>query len=346
MSGERTAGQVKCVVWDLDGTVWDGVLLEDQQVVVRDEVVKIIRGLDELGVLHSISSKNDHDLAMARLRAAGIADYFLYPQINWNPKSESVKEIATALNIGIDALAFVDDQPFELAEVAHAHPGVLCVPADDIARAVQRTEFRPRFVTSESGQRRLMYVTAAERDSAERDFTGTSEDFLATLNMRLRIHEPGPEDLQRAEELTVRTNQLNSTGRTFSYSELDALRHSPDHLLLVAGLEDRFGTYGKIGLALIEKAKPDWKLSMLLVSCRVVSRGIGTVLLNHVMRLASDNGAPLIAEFVPTGRNRMMFVTYMFAGFREVGRSGDATLLRAPDVPVQAVPAYLTLEVG
>ncbi len=345
-SGAGLPGQVKCVVWDLDGTIWDGVLLEDAQVVVRDEVVEVIRALDQLGVLHSISSKNDHDLAMARLRAAGIADYFLYPQINWQPKSESVRQIATALNIGIDALAFVDDQPFELAEVAHAHPSVLCVPADDIVAAAQWPQFRPRFVTSESAQRRLMYVTAEQRDNAERDFTGAPADFLATLQMRLRIHEPGPEDLQRAEELTVRTNQLNSTGRTFSYSELEALRRSPDHLLLVAALDDRFGSYGKIGLAVIEKAKPAWKLSLLLVSCRVVSRGVGTVLLHHIMRLASENGEPLVAEFVPTGRNRMMFVTYMFAGFRDVGRSGDATLLRAPDVPVQAVPAYLTLEVG
>jgi FkbH-like protein len=339
-------GHVKCVVWDLDGTIWDGVLLEDPEVTVREPIIDVIRELDEQGVLHSISSKNDHDLAMARLRQAGLADYFLYPQINWGPKSESIRQIATSLNIGIDALAFVDDQPVELAEVRHAHPDVRCVSADDIVEEVRRPEFRPRFVTSESRERRRMYAASAERDSVERDFVGTSEEFLATLQMRLRISEAGEEDLQRAEELTVRTNQLNSTGRTLSYEELDALRSSPRHLLLVAALDDKFGSYGKIGLAVVEKARPRWKLSLLLMSCRVVSRGVGTVLLNHVMRLARDDGADLIAEFLPTGRNRMMFVTYMFAGFRDVGREGEAVLLRAPLDHIQPVPPYLTLEIG
>jgi FkbH-like protein len=339
-------GRVKCVVWDLDGTVWDGVLLEDPEVTVRDSVVDVIRKLDQQGILHSVSSKNDHDLAMARLRQAGLADYFLCPQINWGPKSESIRHIAASLNIGIDALAFVDDQPAELAEVRHAHPEVRCVPAEDIAEVACGPEFRPRFVTSESRERRRMYQASAERDSAERDFTGPPEEFLATLQMRLRISEADEDDLQRAEELTIRTNQLNSTGRTYSYEELDALRGSPRHLLLVVCLDDKFGSYGKIGLAVVEKARPSWRLSLLLMSCRVVSRGVGTVLLNHVMRLAAAAGAELIAEFLPTGRNRMMFVTYMFAGFQEAGRDGEVMLLRAPLDRIQPVPAYLTLEIA
>lgn len=345
-AGQGKPGQVKCVVWDLDDTVWDGVLLEDPEVTVRDSVVAVIKELDEQGIVHSVSSKNDHDLAMARLRQAGLADYFLYPQINWGPKSESIRQIARLLNIGIDALAFVDDQPAELAEVRYAHPGVRCVPAQEIAEAVRGPEFRPRFVTSESRLRRRMYQAGAERDSAERDFTGTPDDFLATLQMRLRISEAAEDDLQRAEELTIRTNQLNSTGRTMSYEELDALRGSPRHLLLVASLDDKFGSYGKIGLAVVEKGRPDWRLRLLLMSCRVVSRGVGTVLLNHVMRLAAAEEAGLVAEFLPTGRNRMMFVTYMFAGFREIGQEGEVTLLRAPLDRIQPVPAYLTLETG
>lgn len=344
--GQGKPGQVKCVVWDLDGTIWDGVLLEDPRVTVRDSVVAVIKELDELGILHSVSSKNDHDLAMARLREVGLADYFLYPQINWGPKSESIRRIAESLNIGIDALAFVDDQPAELAEVRHAHPGVRCVPAEDVLAAVRGREFRPRFVTSESRERRRMYQASAVRDTIERDFTGTSDEFLATLQMRLRISEVGEDDLQRAEELTIRTNQLNSTGRALSYEELDALRGSPDHLLLVASLDDKFGSYGKIGLVVADKGQPDWRLRLLLMSCRVVSRGVGTVLLNHVMRLAAAEGAGLVADFVPTGRNRMMFVTYMFAGFHEVGKDGEVVLLRAPLDRIQPVPAYLSLEVG
>ena len=135
-----------------------------------------------------------------------------------------------------------------------------------------------------------MYRGQIVRARLESEFVGTSEEFLASLDMVFTIARAGREDLQRAEELTVRTNQLNSTGRTYSYEELDELRHSPDHLLLVASLTDRFGGYGKIGLALVEKDGDVWQLRMLLMSCRVMSRGVGTILLNHVMRLAAGGG--------------------------------------------------------
>ncbi|WP_103500191.1 MULTISPECIES: HAD family hydrolase [unclassified Streptomyces] len=338
-------GQIKCVVWDLDNTLWDGTLLEDETVTVRPEVVAEIRRLDELGVLHSVASRNDHDHAMERLRAEGLEEYFLYPQINWNPKSGSLKEIASALNIGLDALAFVDDQPFERAEVSHSLPEITVVDALDLA-VLQEPGFRPKFVTDESRTRRSMYRSAVVRDRAEQEHVGTGEEFLATLGMQFTISEAGTEDLQRAEELTVRTNQLNSTGRTYSYEELDELRRSPDHLLLVASLTDRFGSYGKIGLALVERAGPAWHLRMMLMSCRVMSRGVGTVLLNHIMTLAAEAGASLRAEFVETGRNRMMYVTYAFAGFTEAERDGDHVVLEADLGRVQPAPPYLTVELS
>jgi HAD superfamily phosphatase (TIGR01681 family) len=92
---------VKCVVWDLDHTVWDGILLEDERVELRPGVLDIIRTLDERGILQSVASKNDHDRAMARLEALGIAEFFLHPQINWSAKGQNVEAIAKALKIGI-----------------------------------------------------------------------------------------------------------------------------------------------------------------------------------------------------------------------------------------------------
>ncbi|KND30131.1 HAD-IIIC family phosphatase [Streptomyces acidiscabies] len=337
-------GRIKCVVWDLDETLWDGVLLEDGEVALRPAVVELIEELDARGILQSVASKNDHDAAMERLAAFGLADYFLHPRIGWGPKSDSVAAIATALNIGVDSLAFVDDQEFELEEVAFRHPQALCVAAAEMGQAVFGwEEFRPRFITDESRNRRSMYRSAIERDQAEEEAKTTGEDFLATLGMVFTIGDAAEEDLRRAEELTVRTNQLNSTGQTYSYDELKELCASPDHRLLVADLEDRFGQYGKIGLALVETRGPVWKLKLLLMSCRVMSRGVGAVLLNHVMTLARDHGAALRAEFVETGRNRMMFVTYRFAGFQEVGKNGDATLLEADLTRVQPAPDYLVV---
>lgn len=337
-------GSIKCVVWDLDGTVWDGVLLEDASVTIKEHVVSVIRQLDEIGILHSISSKNDTGLAMAELEKAGIAEYFLCPQINWNPKSDSIRRIASSLGIGIDSLALVDDQEFELDEVGHALPEVLLVRADGVADIPGRPEFRPMSVTGESRERRRMYLASMARDDAEQAYVGTSEDFLATLGMRMSISAAGPDDLRRAEELTIRTNQLNSTGRTFGFAELDALRASPGHLVLLASLEDRFGSYGKIGLALVQKSESIWTLRLLLMSCRVVSRGVGTVLLNHVMRLAREAGVRLQAEFVPTGRNRLMYLTYKMAGFRDVDHATEETVLESAVDHIQPPPSYLTVE--
>lgn len=338
-------GRIKCIVWDLDNTLWDGVLLEDGEVTVRPHVVARIHELDRKGILHSIASKNDRDAALEKLRALGLEEMFLHPQINWNAKSDSIRNIAKALNLGLDAFAFVDDQAFERAEVAHGLPEVTCVDILDLDEALARPEFQPRFVTDESAQRRQMYRSQIARDELESEFVGTNEEFLAGLEMSFSIAPARREDLQRAEELTVRTNQLNSTGRTYSYEELDELRESPDHLLLVASLTDRFGSYGKIGLALVEKGEDAWWLRMLLMSCRVMSRGVGMVLLNHVLRLAVEAGVKVRADFVETGRNRMMQVTYAFAGFTEVARDGAHVVLEADLSAVQPPPSYVRLEI-
>ena len=338
-------GRVKCVVWDLDNTVWDGVLLEDANVTLRPWVVAHIRKLDSMGVLHSIASKNDHEAAVAKLEELGIADLFLYPQVNWNAKSSSIRAIAKAFNLGVDAFAFVDDQEFERAEVAHEIPQVTCVDVVDLDEVLSRPDFHPRFVTDESAQRREMYRSQIARDELEKDFVGTNNEFLASLEMTFTIEAARREDLQRAEELTVRTNQLNSTGRTYSYDELDVLRESDDHLLLVASLTDKFGSYGKIGLALVEKGETVWHLRMLLMSCRVMSRGVGMVLLNHIMRLASAAGAKVHADFVETGRNRMMQITYAFAGFTEVSREGNRVVLEAGLEQLQPPPDYVHIDI-
>lgn len=341
-------GRIKCVVWDLDNTLWHGTLLEDGEVVVKDEIVEVLHTLDERGILNSIASRNDHDAAMRRIADAGLDTMFLYPQVNWHPKSESVAEIARRLNIGLDSLAFVDDQPFELAEVTFALPDVLPVPAETIRTAVtSQPEFFPRFITDESRRRRQLYLADAARKAVEEDFVGTSEEFLATLGMTFRIWRARAEDLRRAEDLTVRTHQLNSTGRTYSYEELDDLRQRDDHLVLMSSLEDCFGSYGTVGLAVVECDARQWYLRLILMSCRVVSRGVGTVMLNHIIGLAMEAGVALRGEFVDNGRNRMMYVSYKFLGFQEVSRDGNHVILELPSQSAVAQPApdYLRMEI-
>ena len=342
---EGQRGRIKCVVWDLDDCLWEGVLLEGDAVTPAAQCAKALEILDERGILQSVASRNDAEAATARLTELGLAEMFVYPQIGWNPKSGSIARIAKSLNIGIDAIAFVDDQEFERAEVAHAHPAVLCIDPADLPAALELPELNPRFVTAESRKRRHLYRSQIAREDSERDFQGTNEQFLASLGMSFTIRPASRDDLQRAEELTVRTNQLNSTGRTYSYDELDALRSDPEHLVLVAELEDRFGSYGTIGLALVKTSGPAWHLKLLLMSCRTMSRGVGTILLNHIMACARDAGVRLRADFVETGRNRTMQVTYAFAGFVEIERDADRVVLESDLATVQTWPDYVRVSV-
>jgi FkbH-like protein len=336
---------VKCVVWDLDNTLWDGVLLEDDQVSLRTGVVNIIKTLDSRGILNSIASKNERAAAQEKLEQFALSEYFLYPQINWNSKAASIKEIAKSINIGLDTLAFVDDQPFEREEVAFSLPEVLCVDAKDIPALLDMPEMNPRFITEDSKKRRLMYFSDIERNRAEKEFTGPSEEFLSTLEMVFTIAPAREEDLRRAEELTVRTHQLNTTGYTYSYDELNAFRRSAAHKLLVASLDDKYGTYGTIGLALVECDAHVWTIKLLLMSCRVISRGVGTIMINHIMSLAKHANVRLCAEFVPNDRNRMMYITYKFGGFKEVEK-GDHLIVFENDLNhIQPFPSYVKVQI-
>ena len=336
---------IKCVVWDLDNTLWQGVLLEDEQVILRPGVREVLDELDRRGILHSIASRNDYATAMAKLEALGLRDYFLYPEINWNPKSASIQAIAKALNLGLDTFAFVDDQPFERDEVGFALPDVACLDACDLLQIPALSRMMPRFVTSESRLRRQMYLSDMKRNQDESAFVGASDEFLAGLSMVFKIKHADESDLQRAEELTLRTHQLNTTGYTHAYDELNQLRQSPHHLLLVASLDDKYGTYGTIGLALVELSKEFWTVKLLLMSCRVMSRGVGTIMMNYIMTRAKQVGARLRAEFVPNGRNRMMYVTYKFGGFTEVEKKGDLEILENDLSQIQSFPPYVDVQI-
>jgi FkbH-like protein len=309
------------------------------------EAIATIKKLDERGVIHSIASRNDHDAAMAKLKEFGLDQYFLCPQIGWDAKSASVKAIAADLNIGIDALAFIDDQPFEREEVAFALPEVLCLDAVEAGTVADRPEFTPRFVTDDSRNRRVMYRADRERKAAEDEFGGVQEAFLKSLEMRFGIMEATEDDLQRAEELTLRTNQLNTTGYTYSYAELDAFRKSDRHLLLASTLEDRYGPYGTIGLALVEKGDEVWVIKLLLMSCRVMSRGVGTIMLNYIKRLAHAAGVRLQAEFIQTDRNRMMYVSYRFNRFSQVEQRDAFVMFEADLTSIPADPSYVAVTV-
>ncbi|MDP4177076.1 MAG: HAD-IIIC family phosphatase [Bacillota bacterium] len=340
------AAKIKCVVWDLDNTVWDGILIEDSNVKIKSEVVEVIKTLDSRGILQSISSRNDYETVMEKLKEFSLDEYFLYPQISWNPKSEGIKRIQELLNIGIDTFAFVDDQVFERDEVKYKIPEIVCFDVTDVKTFLKQEIFNPSYITSDSKNRRLLYQNDIKRNNIKEVFEGTEEEFLRLLDMKFIIDRVHEDDLARAEELTVRTHQLNATGCTYSYEELDKCSKDNNYSVLISQLKDKYGDYGKIGLALIEKKETQWILKLLLMSCRVMSRGVGAVMLNFIAKKAKDSNVELLAEFVPTNRNRVMYITYKFAGFYKVDQRENVEILKADFNKLGELPDYIQLMEG
>lgn len=311
---------VKCLVWDLDNTLWQGILLEDGEVHVSDEIRRTVVDLDARGILQSVASRNDHDEAWARLEKLGLAEFFVLPQIGWGRKSDAVRTIADGLMFAHDTIAFVDDQPAERAEVAYHLPAVRCYRAEDAAGLADRPEFTPPVVTADAGRRRRMYQEGQRRDAERAAFTGPDEDFLRSLDLTLRIDHATSADIARLEELTLRTSQMNATGVHYTDADLRALTADPDHDVLVISLTDRFGPHGAVGVALLRRypagaAAASWHLKLLATSCRVVAFGTGAMILRWLTDQAARAGAHLVADFRPTDRNRMMEIAYRFAGF-------------------------------
>ncbi|OXM58513.1 hypothetical protein CFP71_02945 [Amycolatopsis thailandensis] len=308
---------VKCLVWDLDDTLWDGVLAESDEVVLKPAAIELLTCLDRRGILHSVASRNDRDIASAKLEALGIADYFLFPQFGWGPKSGSVRTVAEHLRFDLAAMAFVDDNPVELAEVSRKLPSVRCYRHDEIAALAGLPEFTPAVITEESARRRGSYLAASRRETSRTEFDGTDADFVRDLDVVMKIAVAEPADLDRVAELTARTTQMNATGVVHTHEDLRAILADGSADILIAEVTDRFGAYGKAGVVVVTRRPGVWHLRLVATSCRLVPIGAGAALLNWLSGAARADGAHLVGDFRRTGRNRLMEIAYRFAGFTD-----------------------------
>jgi FkbH-like protein len=242
-------------------------------------------------------------------------------------------------------VAFVDDYEFELDEVKFRLPQVTCINSTDLTGFLERDEMNPLYITEDSRVRRSMYQSDIIRKQVEESYTGTKEDFLASLGMKMTVSYAQENDLRRAEELTVRTHQLNSTGYTYSYDELKEFISSDNYKLLIVDLTDRYGYYGKIGLILLHCEKQVWTIKLLITSCRVMSRGIGKILLSLLVNISIDKGVKLLAEYIQNDRNRIMGVTYSLTGFHSCGDVGSKNMLEYTAGVKIPIPSYIEVEV-
>jgi HAD superfamily phosphatase (TIGR01681 family) len=204
------AAKAKVVVWDLDHTIWDGILLEDgpEGVTVKPGIREMIEALDARGILQSVASKNNHDEAVTALAHHGLLDFMLAPQVSWGPKSAALSRIAETLNLGLDSFAFIDDQPFERGEVGEAHPSVTVLADTEALTLLERPQFDVP-VTPESRGRRALYAVEAARALAAESASGDMDQFLRGCDLALSVARLSAEDAERIYELSQRTNQLN-----------------------------------------------------------------------------------------------------------------------------------------
>lgn len=262
----RTA---KCIVWDLDETIWRGTLAEDgcESLKLDPVAVSTIMELDRRGILQSVASKNDPETALAALRVFKLRDYFLFPQIGWGPKSAAVKRIAELLDIGLDTFVFVDDQAFERGEVGETLPEVTVLPQTEVPTLLTNPLFDVP-VTPESAKRRAMYQTEELRHTT---FANSDADYVTFLReslIKLEVLDLAQALEERAYELSQRTNQLNVSGRKYSRDEIRSLMcPSSKYRAYMLRCEDRFGDYGVIGMCVVDEQSA--RVHAFMMSCRV-----------------------------------------------------------------------------
>lgn len=321
--------RVKCIVWDLDNTMWDGILVEDgaEKLRLKPGIADLIKSLDRRGILHSIASKNNFAEAMAVLKSFGLDDYFLHPQISWAPKSQAMMTIAQKLNIGIDTLMLVDDSSFELAEVQAACPAAMVLAADkyleipDLA-SCQAPE------TAEAASRRKMYQQEASRETAAVTFAGDYTAFLRNCKIQVEIEKLSAANLQRVDELTQRTNQMNFSGNRYDSKKLEQIAAAEHLHTYVISCRDRFGSYGIVGFSIVDAREP--RMTDLMFSCRIQAKRVEHAFLVFLLKKYLADGKDFRADYRKTPRNAPSGKVFQDIGMDETGEEAGVTLLVFP----------------
>jgi len=322
--------KVKCVVWDLDNTLWDGILVEDglENIRLRTEVVTIIKELDRRGILQSVASKNNFEDAMRALRYFQIAELFLCPQISWGPKGQALGAIAAQLNIGADTLLFVDDSEFELQQVKEACAAVRVLDARNYASILEMKDCQVP-VTAESMDRRKMYQVERVRQDLAAGFKDDYKAFLRHCEIQLRVGPLTEENLERVHELTQRTNQMNFSGNRYDRNVLKKIVQTSYLDTYVLSCEDRFGSYGIVGFGIVDRREP--RLTDLMFSCRVQSKRVEHAFLGFILRkYVAMARADFQADYRKTPRNLPSGQVFSDLGLREVGVRDGVTALVFP----------------
>jgi methoxymalonate biosynthesis protein len=326
---------VKCVAWDIDNTLLNGVYLESPDAAPAADPV-VAAALTEFaarGILHAIASRNPPEAAVYAARVTG--GEFAAVECGWGRKSDALARIARELGIATDAMAFVDDDPYERAEVSAALPGVLVLSPEEVTEAAAWPEFGVTAVTDEARRRGQIYAARRRRRDAERDFHGSHDDFLRSVRTRVTIAAASPADAPRLHELARRTRQFNSAGQVMTEAEFAALIASGQAQVATVRLRDAFGDDGIVGASVSSLGDDGtWTVRLLMMSCRAMGRGVIGALLAWLARTAARQGAREIAlPCALNERNVPLRLALAAAGFR----AGPGGAAREPAGPAAGI---------
>jgi FkbH-like protein len=327
----------KCLIFDLDNTIWGGVVGDDGMENIEigdlgmghafDALQRWAKELKHRGIILAVCSKNEEDAAKQpfqehpdmTLRLEDIAVF----AANWDNKVNNIKYIQKVLNIGFDSMVFLDDNPFERNLVRELLPGVTVPelpedPALYVSHLRSLNLFETASFSEEDLQRTRQYQEEITRVGFQKAFTSI-DDYLASLEMVSSVTAFDDFSLPRVAQLTQRSNQFNLRTVRYSEAEIDRMRKSDEFITLSFDLQDKFGDYGLIGLVILEKLQNATAfIDTWIMSCRVLKRGMEEFIVNGMAKEARRLGVQrLIGEYLPTAKNKMVKDLYVQMGFAQ-----------------------------
>ena len=328
----------KCIVLDLDNTLWGGVVGEDgfdniklgEEPVGRSyvEFQKRLLGLNQRGIILAINSKNNFDDAIRVIKdhpnMVLKEENFSCMKINWKDKVSNLHEISKELNIGLDSLVFFDDDPVNREFVKEQLKEVLVVdlPTDSSEYPQILTEmnvFESGKITEEDVKRREIYSEQQKRIKFESDI-GNFDEFLKQMNIQVEIKKADSFSIPRISQLTLKTNQFNLTTKRYQENEISSLANNKDRIVECAKVSDKFGDNGITGVYIIEKNDNEWIIDSFLLSCRIIGRGVENVMINQLIERAKKEDVKRIkGKFISTHKNKPAENFYKEFGFIEEG---------------------------
>jgi FkbH-like protein len=313
----------KCIVLDLDNTLWGGVVGEDGFDGVElghtprgkafVEFQKELLALWNQGIILAVNSKNNFEDAIKVIREH--PDMILHEknfasiQINWNDKAQNMKQISNEINIGLDSIVFFDDDKINQERIKQEFPQILVIdmsgdPSNFVSILKEINDFNVLHRTIEDTKRGEMYAQQRERKSLENSVSNL-DDFLKQLDIKIKIKKSNKFLIPRISQLTLKTNQFNLTTKRYQEEDIDDLSNNENFEVGCAQVLDKFGDNGITGVYIVEKNKNFWMLDTFLLSCRIMGRGIEDAILIEIVKKAKENGIDEIrANFIPTEKNK------------------------------------------